>query len=176
MTSQEPQDLELLAAWQSGDVAAGTLLFRRHYPAITRFFRRRAGEDWQDLVQSTFVGCIEMVARRRVESFRGSLFGIAWNKLRMHLRDRPRPTEPLPELLDLASPTLRTVLAAKQDVARLRVALAQLALDRQVMLELHHYECMSVAEIADVFGRPANTIKTQLRRARIELEAALAQA
>jgi DNA-directed RNA polymerase specialized sigma24 family protein len=46
--------------------------------------------------------------------------------------------------------------------------------DTQVMLELFYWEAMSVQEIAGVLDRPANTVKTRMRRGRAQLLAELA--
>ena len=57
-------DHELLRAWQTGDDRAGEQLFRRHYQLILRFFHNKAGTQAHDLVQRTFLACLE--ARDRI--------------------------------------------------------------------------------------------------------------
>lgn len=172
-----PSDYEFLRRWKNGDIQAGDILLKRHYPAIARFFRRKVGEnDCKDLVQSTFLASVEAFDRFRAEStIRALLFGIAWNKLRMHLRDRPRPTEPLDDMMDPLCSTPRTLLAKQQDTLRLRKAMRKLEPEREVMLELFYTEELSLDEISEVMGRPIGTIKTQMHRSRRQLGRMLAE-
>ena len=57
-------DAECLRAWASGDRKAGELLFERHFEAVARFFRNKTDRDHDDLIQATFLGCVEMFAPR----------------------------------------------------------------------------------------------------------------
>lgn len=82
-------DVELLEAWRAGDKRAGKRLFERHYDAVHRFFRNKVGSDAPDLVQKTFLGCIESVDRFRGEgSFRSWLFAVAYRQLCKHYRSK----------------------------------------------------------------------------------------
>ena len=77
-----PQDAAQLEAWRAGDQDAGEALIERHYASILRFFRTKAGEDADDLVQLTFLRCVEASERYRGDAgFRAFLFGIARNVL-----------------------------------------------------------------------------------------------
>ena len=58
-------DRQLLEAWRGGDKKAGKRLFERHYDALTRFFRNKVGPEAPDLVQQTFLGCLERIDRFR---------------------------------------------------------------------------------------------------------------
>ena len=83
----DPTDAAVLEAWRAGDEAAGEELFRRHFPAIARFFRNKVHTDIEELIQTTFLGCIEGSGRVREDgSFRGFLFGLARNTLCNHFR------------------------------------------------------------------------------------------
>jgi RNA polymerase sigma factor (sigma-70 family) len=170
-------DLELLIAWRAGDPEAGDALLNRHYDGIHRFFSNKIGRDCEDLIQATFLGCIEAIDRFRAESsFRTLLFAIAWKKLCRHLRERSRTAEPIdPHVEPLAAndPSCGTLLDARRDVDRLREAMRRLPEDTQVMLELFYREAMSVQEIARVVERPVNTVKTRMRRGRAQLLAEL---
>lgn len=82
-------DVELLEAWRAGDKRAGKRLFERHYDAVHRFFRNKVGPDAPDLVQKTFLGCIESVDRFRGEGrFRSWLFAVAYRQLCKHYRSK----------------------------------------------------------------------------------------
>ena len=86
-------DAQLLAAWAGGDKAAGEALFERHFEAVARFFRNKLPADaaHEDLIQQTFLGCVEARERFRGEaSFRSFLFAIAHRQLSKHWRTRSR--------------------------------------------------------------------------------------
>jgi RNA polymerase sigma factor (sigma-70 family) len=173
MNYSEQTDLELLVAWREGDRVAGDVLLGRHYDAIHGFFSKRTSDDCEDLIQATFLGCIEAIDRFRAESsFRTLLYAIAWKKLCRYLRDRPPTAEPFDSALQplaVNAPTMGTRLDASRNVELLRMALLRLPAETQVMLELFYREAMPVQEIARVVDRPVNTVKTRMRRGRAQL-------
>jgi RNA polymerase sigma factor (sigma-70 family) len=170
-------DLELLQAWADGDKSAGEKLFERHFEAIARFFRNKLPADTQheDLIQQTFLGCVEARDRFRGDaSFRSFLFAIAHNQLGKHWRSRSR------DRLDFQTvsafdidPSPSAVVARDQDQQKLLLALRRLPLEYQVALELHYWESMTAAEIGEVLDVPLGTAKTRLRRAKQLLESEL---
>ena len=174
MQLKRSTDPELLVAWRAGDPTAGDLLFERHYRSILRFFSNKAGPDCEDLIQSTFLGCLEGIHRFRGDSsFRTLLFAIAWNKLRKHNLDRGRahdPLHPVDEPPHASAPTFGTMLAARQEQEFLRVAMLRLPVDTQAMLELYYWEAMPVKEIACVLERTVGAVKTRMKRGREQLE------
>jgi RNA polymerase sigma factor (sigma-70 family) len=173
----EPSDGELLEAWGRGDAAAGEQLFARYFESVVRFFQNKIDRDHDDLIQQTFLGCVESRAGFRGDgSFRAFLFGVAHNVLGKHLRRRYRE----PMALDFAhvsiaelgdSPSL-LVAADKQQQMMLH-ALRRIPVDHQVALELHYWEAMTAAEIGETVGVPVGTAKTRLRRAKQLLAAEL---
>ncbi len=163
-------DVELLEAWRTGDLGAGQALFERHISALSRFFRTKVGDEREDLIQSTFLACVE--SRDRVRdgtSFRAYLFRIARNALYDHLvRAHGSPTRPDPltrSVLDIGASPSR-MLAKNQQDEHLLVALRHLPVPLQILLELHYWEGLSTADLADVLEIPRGTVKTRLFRAR----------
>ena len=173
----DASDGELLEAWGRGDHVAGEQLFARHFESVVRFFQNKIDRDHDDLIQQTFLGCVEGRASFRGDgSFRAFLFGVAHNVLGKHLRRRYRD----PTALDFAhvsiaelgdSPSL--VVAADRQQLMMLQALRRIPLDHQVALELHYWESMTAAEIGDALGVPVGTAKTRLRRAKQLLAAEL---
>lgn len=169
-------DVVLLDAWKDGDRKAGAALFERHYPGMLRFFHNKGGEHGKDLIQRTFLRCLE--ARDRIlpgSSFRAYLFGVARNVLLEHFRGLKRDGERLDALLTTAQdlsprPTPGSLLSRKREVRLLLLALRRIPLELQITLELFYWEHMSAGEIGDSFGVPEGTIRTRLRRARQLLE------
>ena len=170
-------DAELLQAWADGDARAGEALFERHFESIARFFRNKlpAEAQHEDLIQQTFLGCVEARSRYRGDaSFRSFLFAIAHNQLGKFWRSRSR------DRLDLRSvsaydldPSPSAALARDELHQQLLIALRRIPLDSQVALELHYWESMTAAEIGEVLDVPLGTAKTRLRRAKQLLEAEL---
>lgn len=175
--STEPDptsDRELLRAWKGGDRSAGATLFERHYDSVARFFVNKLGTDCDDVIQATFLGCVEAIERFRGEaSFRTLLFAIARNQLYKHLdaltRTRARFDSATVSLAELG-PSVVTLMGERREHQLLLTALRRLPVDAQMMLELHYWEGLPVREIAVVFDAPINTVKTRMRRARLRLE------
>jgi RNA polymerase sigma-70 factor (ECF subfamily) len=162
--------MELLEAWRAGDRDASEELVGRYFEAICRFFRAKLGGDVaQDLIQRTFLDCVE--SRDRVEDggFRAYLFRVAKHRLYDHLRAehrRPAAAEiSLTSLADLAtSPSQR--VARNEEEKLLGAALRRIPLEYQIALELAYWEAMSGPEIAAVLEIPANTVRAGCARAR----------
>lgn len=170
----ERGDIELLQAWRAGDDAAGEALFARHFASIARFFRNKIQGDIEELVQRTFLGCLEGQARFSGQgSFRGFLFGVARNVLYMHLRTTARRGRPVDldevSLCELG-PTASAAMARVEEERLLLDALVRLPLMYQLVIELFYWEELSLAEIAEALEIPVGTAATRLRRARQLLE------
>lgn len=170
-------DEALYAAWRGGDSKAGAALFERHYPAIARFFRNKVDADAPDLIQKTFLACLEGKEKIRGDSsFRTYLFAVAHNVLYKHLRGKVREGARLDfgltSVHDL-QPTAATLLARRREERLLLQALRRIPLDHQVLLELYFWEKLTAKEIADILASNEGTIRTRLRRAKQLLEQAM---
>jgi RNA polymerase sigma factor (sigma-70 family) len=164
-------DGELLAQWSAGSRVAGNELIERHFDVVHRFFRNKVGSDIEDLMQQTFLACVEARARYQGQaSFKTFLLAIARNQLFTHYSKRRREVLDftLTSVHDLGtSPT--GVLARREDELLLSEALRRVPLDAQVVLELAYWEGLDGAEIAQVLEVPLNTAYSRLRRAKIAL-------
>ncbi len=173
----EPSDRALLDRWRTGDADAGKALFERHFDSIFGFFETKCSRDADDLVQSTFLALLKARDQFRGESsFRTYLFTIARNELYHLLRTRQRKDSKLDfELSSIAElvTTPGTKLARNQDHQRMVEAMQRMAVDQQMLLELHYWEDMDIAALGEVFDAPAATIRTRLHRARKALRGLL---
>jgi len=166
------QDEELLIKWREGDRGAGEELFRRHFDALFRFFCSKANAVAEDLTQETLLACVRGKERIREEGrFRAYMFATARRRLQAFYEKHNKSRE-----VDFGSqsvadfgPGASSVLAKKADDRLLLEGLRQLPLDYQIALELHHFENMSGSQIAEVLGVPEGTIRSRLRRARMQL-------
>jgi len=161
-------DFQLLLAWRAGDLAAAHTLFERHFDSLCRFFRAKLGDDVQDLIQQTFLACVEGREHIIGDSFRAYLFGVARHRLFDHLRQVYRAdfetlgTSSIADLATSATGRMRR----RQEQSQVLEAMSRLPLDFQITLELHYWEQMSGAEIASVLGISENTVRSRLSRAK----------
>lgn len=166
-------DFELVDRWRTGDNAAGQQLFERHFASISRFFTTKCDAEADELVQATFLACLR--ARdsfRKQSSFRTYLFAIARNELYRVLREKKKD-----QVLDFEKSSIAQLSATtpgqrldrNKEKARLVEALRQLPVAQQTLLELHYWENMSIAELADVFDAEQPAIRQRLHRARVAL-------
>ena len=173
----QSDDLKLLEAWRAGDSRSGEQLFERHFASVSRFFRNKVSGQVEDLVQQTFLACVETQERFRGESaFRTYLLGIANNVLRNHYRRHRRKEGRLDfgtmSVHDVG-PGASTLLGDKREQQLLVEGLRRIPLDAQVVLELYYWEAMSASELGAVLGIPEGTVRGRIRRAKQLLEAEL---
>lgn len=178
MMSQD-SDGALVEGWKAGDVRAGEVLFERYYDAVARFFLYKTDPpSAQDLVQRTFLACVEGLPRLHAAgNFRSYLFGIAYRSLCKHYERRAREFGQRDvyeiSVADLAARTPTQMFAQNEEQRLLLLALRAIPLEHQVLLELMYWEKLPVVDIAAALQIPENTAKTRLRRARQLLEQAM---
>src|SRR6266576_2253550 len=92
MINEECTEDALLDRWRAGEREAADELLRRCKPMLSAFFRRRTGENVDELVQRTLVACLQAISNfEGRSSFKGFLLGIARNQFLMSLRsNKPR--------------------------------------------------------------------------------------
>lgn len=169
-------DAELLDRWRDGEQAAGSALLARHFRRLLRFFYGKVGEDAEDLIQATMLACIEARDRFRGEaSFNTYLFAIARTTLYRYFRERERQNDFDPQVTSLrdlgTSPT--GAIDRRERESLIRVAMAELPVEQQIMLELRYWEELPPRELATVFTLDPTTARTRLHRARVALREAV---
>jgi RNA polymerase sigma-70 factor, ECF subfamily len=170
----ERSDGELLERWRAGDQGSGEALFEKYYPMVERFFLNKVAGGIQDLVQETFIRCVESRERIRDDDrFRSFLFAVAYHVLSAHLRDRYRQGGAIDcsevSVCDLA-PGPGTLVARRREHQLLIEALRHIPIDDQVLLELHYWEQLTTHQMAEVLAIPVGTVRGRLQRARTRLE------
>jgi RNA polymerase sigma factor (sigma-70 family) len=163
-------DTELLDGWASGDDAAGREFYARWANRVAGFFARKVDDDLPDLVQRTFLKCLD--ARRRgleVGNAAAMLFAIARNELYDAFRRRRREPERFsPEettLEDLGTGASRQLVRFEQQ-RLLLAALSRIPLDHQLALELYYWEELSMEDVARVLGTTKSGAINRIHRAR----------
>ncbi len=170
-------DWELLAAWRDGDTTSGGQLYERYFDGLCWFFRNKVADGVEDLVQSTFMACIESNAQPSDRgSFRGLLFTIARRKLVDQIRKGHRGQDKADigmMTVDSLSSSPSAVLTQRQEQQMLVRALRRIPLDAQILLELFYWEQLTGPELAQTLGIAEGTVRTRLRRGRELLTEAL---
>lgn len=163
-------------AWGTGDRRAGAVLFDRHFASIRRFFVNKActESEVEELVQRSFVAALESAGRFRGDaSVRTWLISIARNIQREWIREAMREGVELvePDLMcsERLGPGISTGLDAQREQQILLTALRRLPIEQQTLLELFYWEELTASELAEVFGVPEGTIRTRLRKAKLDL-------
>lgn len=170
-------DEQLLRRWHGGSKSMGSMLFRRHFSSVQRFFRNKIYvDDIEDLVQQTFLGCLEGIEQFRGDaSFRTYLFTIARRRLYDYLRAKHQAKDRMEADLAITSVhdlgiTPSSAVAAAQEYLVVLEAMQRLSVERQSLLELFYWEDLRGHEIAEVLDIPPATVRTRLFRARVELK------
>jgi RNA polymerase sigma factor (sigma-70 family) len=169
------EDQELYERWRSGDQNAGRMLVERYFAPIFRFFRNKSRDHVDDLVQETFLRCLE--AKNRFEgrsSFRTYLFRIATFALYEHFRARQKG-DLHTELSSAAAlePSPSQILNQRDERSLLLDVLRSLPLAMQITIEFHYWEHLGTAEISEILDVPEGTIKRRLQRAREAIKTAM---
>ena len=164
-------DATLVDLASAGDQQAFEYLFTRYRDALMRLFEQRLDEKTvaSDLLQETFIKVyLHINDYSKNYTFGQWVYSIARNTLVDHLRRKsgdvllderfraPMATTPSPE----------ESVIINQTRAHFYNALEELTPEYRQVIEMRFLEEYSYEEIAEKLGRPLNTIKTQIRRAR----------
>lgn len=170
-------DGALLVQWRGGDDDAGKQLVRRYYRDIDRFFANKVSVDGPDLVQETFLGCLNAPERLRdSDGFRKYLFGIAYNVLKKYIARKKRDgkiADGQRLTMQELDPNPRSFIIHHEEMHLLLAALRSIPVELQCILELFYWEELKVREIGEIIGIPKGTAQSRLHRAREQLEKAL---
>jgi len=174
------------------DPAAFGILFDRHFGSIFAYLVRRTG-DWEasrDLASETFLKALKALPRYRWQGRPVSawLFAIATNELRMYYRRGQRAPASLdalvagsavyvadPSTLDDERQAVERELEQNAEFALVRRALTRLPLKYQEAIALRYFEEKTVAEVAEILGKPEGTVKSLVSRGLERLRAVIEQ-
>jgi RNA polymerase sigma factor (sigma-70 family) len=163
--SVEVSDAELLARSRAGDQRAGRDLFRRHAPAVLRFFRSKMPKTAEDLTQEVFTRLLAHPPAGPAP-MRAYVFGIARNLLREVLKRRHATFDPATtSIADVRLPTSSRLRARRKVLDALLV----LPFDLQLTIELAYWEGFTSEELAVALGVSPSAARTRLTVARRRL-------
>jgi len=180
-------DEALVLEYKQGNAHAFRLLVERYtapiYNLACRFVRDPM--EAENVTQETFLRVVLSLDRIRLdEPFKPYLFRIAVNLCRDLARKkqpalfadltRVDETDPSDSMIDGAL-ELWESLAEEELQKRVRQAIRELPPHYQLVIDLRYVEDFSYAEIAQTLDLPLNTVRTHLRRAKQQLERAIAR-
>lgn len=149
-------------------------LFRRTYPSIVAYARRRlAADQVDDVVSEVFA----TAWRRRADLDPAAeplpwLYGIAANAVRNQRRSQGRHLR-LVERIETEPTPRPDADPAERPGADLRAALERLSFDDQEVLRLVAWEGLAHAQVGQVLGCSTNAVGIRIHRARQRLEVEL---
>jgi len=169
-TDQIRNDLLVLACREGRSDAFRALVARWQEPLWRHAFRLTGRDDvaW-DVLQEAWLSIARGITRlAEPSSFRRWAFTIVtrraadWARQR---RDGVVSVEDVGDAAQLAVPGPEQ----DEDLLLLRTALRKLPRDDRVLLSLHHIDGFEGAELAEILGVPAGTVKSRLFHARRKL-------
>jgi RNA polymerase sigma-70 factor, ECF subfamily len=170
-------DDELIAAMAGGDDAALRELFARHAPWLAARLRAvLPAAEVEDVLQETFLAVWHGARRYRPEGSAGGwLWGIARRQAALWLRRRGPAELPLPALEEADGRPGDPAEAAlsRAELARAVSALGPAGGVQRETWRLMYVEDRTVAEVAELMGVPAGTVKSRAHRIRHLMRVAL---
>lgn len=166
--------------WAAGRIEEARIrLLHVTRDSVFRFLRQMLRDDHlaEDIFQDSYIRAFGALG-----SYRGQVAVTGWmltiarnvalNRLRRRKLERTWTTNAgeIPEPAGAAAPEVAPRPAGGRG---LEAALASLPPTQREAVLLYYGDDLAVDEVARVTGRPANTIKSDLRRARLALRAAL---
>jgi RNA polymerase sigma-70 factor (ECF subfamily) len=169
-------DHDLMRQCREGDAAAFEALVRRWEGKVARMLAGMAGRsDIDDLAQEVFVRVLLAKDRYRPEAaFSTWLYRIVLNVA----RDAGRKNRRRPERLESVQPAdgsqpPAAALAHEEVVAKVNRAMDHLPDELRDVVMMKHYGDLTFAEIAEVTGDPASTVKSRMQAALVQLRGLL---
>lgn len=179
-------DQQLITLHNEGNPKAIDGLIFRHSQNVYRFSLKLLGnsDEAKDITQETFIKVWKNIKKfDHSKNFKTWLFTIAQRTAIDYLRKRKNVNfssldntetdtsfeETIPDLEILAD----EIFEKNENVKLVQTALKGIPIDMQTILVLHNGEEMTFEEIAEVVNKPMNTVKSQYRRALINLKKVL---
>lgn len=167
-------DEQCVAAAQAGDPRGFDELYRRYAPQITGFARARGAADAEGVCNEVFLRCFRSLSSFEGDeaAFRRWAFSVTRNLLiDLHRRDERRADEifmPPPERASAGADEAALANLADADLVAL---LAPLTDEQREVIVLRLVADLSLAETAEIVGRPVSSVKRLQARGLRRLQA-----
>lgn len=175
MDTQTPQrctDACRVMRCQLGDQDAWRELVRLWNPRLIGFFRRMTHDPnkAEDLLQTTWLRLVRTLTRLdQPDRFAPWVYRIAHNTFVDQLRKQHRSPSMMVEDGKVEPTDGECELDRWIESDEIAHAMTVLNAEDRLIINLHYFEHLTVAEVADICQSPAGTIKSRLQRARREL-------
>ncbi len=179
----ELTDNELISQYLHGETKAFKYLIERYSSALYNFaVRLGASNDAADIVQDIFIKVWQNLKKfnSAKASFKTWIYTIARNTITDYLRkkkpalfsqlDSEDDTPSFEDSIEDTALLPDEVLEKAEDSAFLNSLIGGLSVNYRTVLSLYYDEEMTFDEIGKVLGKPLNTVKSQHRRALLELK------
>lgn len=162
--------IELVQKAKQGNAQAFEALIQNEKEKLyrTAYLYTRNKEDALDIVQeSIYKAFISIETLNQPEYFRTWITKILIRKAYSFLKGKQKFVSIDEMTTEFVSPM--NLEQNSENKIHLSEAISSLNHDYQSAIILYYYHDLRISEIAEVIGRPENTVKTYLRRAKIEL-------
>ena len=178
-----PTDEELATEYRrTGNRNALDVLIRRYSPRLRRMVITLMGPDEStvlDAEQEVFVALIRKLGQFQGRSAFGTFFyRLARNRILDLMRSRARYRQRIGELAEPERSVARTkgpeqIAIDAERTSLLRLAMSRLSPDDRMLLYLKDGEQNGIADLIELTGLPAGTVKSRLARSRAKVAVAL---
>jgi len=182
--SFEETDEEIIVSYKNGEQEALRILIHRYTTPLYNFVARLVGQrNASDIVQEIFIKVWKNIRRFNPTkaSFKTWIFTIARNSTTDFLRKKrfllfsdigtknEENINSFAENIEAEDLLPDEALQKLEDAQFLNKTLGKLRPDYREVLVLHYQEEMTFEEIGKILDKPLNTVKSQHRRALLEL-------
>jgi len=175
-SAKAPTDMALLARMADADRLAMRVFYARHHIRVFRFALRIVGDHSlaEDVISEVFLDVWRQAGRFEGRSAVSTwLLAITRHKAYAALRRRTTEfaRDDVMEAIEDSADTPDATLEKETRGRILRRCLDELTPNHREIIDLVYYHEKSVAEVAQIFAIPENTVKTRLFYARKRLAA-----
>lgn len=156
-------DRDTILKIKNGEIDKYSILVEKYTPTIYRYVKSRINvrEDAEDLVQNIFISFYKSIPRfEEIKPVLPYLYKIAQNELKMFYRSK-KPTVPLNE----------SIIAKEEEIYFDKDQLKKLnTYEKELLLSMA--DGYSYEELGKKYKISINTLKSQIRRARLKIKKA----
>ena len=172
-------DEELIREVKNGQISSFEKLVKRYQKRLSVYIRRFAvsDEDTQDILQKVFISVYRHITNiDEKRGFSSYIYAVAKNESISHLRQN-KPAVSLNHFENLLTYEggfeLFEKISKDEIKTKINIAISKLAPLYRQIIKLYYFDDLSYQDIADKVKMPINTVRTRLRRAKVQLKTEL---
>lgn len=156
---------EVIKKIRDGQIEYFSILVNKYTPIVTSYVKQRIKDeaDTQDIIQNSFVKMYKAIGRLDPQQeFYPYFFSIVKNEIVEFYRKKKQSLPLFEDSVIQENPTHENSLEVK-------LLLEDLQEEQKGVLKMYYVEGYSYKDIAHKIKRPLNTVKTLIRRAKMEV-------